>query len=132
MTNLKSPEADERLETPKQLASRVGISERQIRHLVQTRQLEHVMIGCRVHIPVGAFSRFLNATKVTPCQDETRDRDFVGSPSGSASTLPGPNTAAAASARLARQTAKRLKSFSRNGCSGEDAEPAQVIPLRCS
>jgi hypothetical protein len=61
----------ERLETPKQLASRVGISERQVRHLIQTRQIEHVIIGCRVLIPVGAFARFLDARKVTPWRDET-------------------------------------------------------------
>ena len=54
----------ERLETPKQLAARVGLSERQVRHLIETRQLEHVRIGCRIHIPVGAFARFLEAWKV--------------------------------------------------------------------
>jgi hypothetical protein len=41
----KSPQLDDRLETPKQLAARVGISERQVRYLIQTHQLEHVMIG---------------------------------------------------------------------------------------
>src|SRR5215472_4254303 len=132
MIESKSPQLDDRLETPKQLAARVGVSERQIRLLIQTRQLEHVIIGCRVHIPIGAFARFVDAKKVTTCPDETRDRDFIGSPSANASTSPGPNTAAAASALLARRTAKRLKSSSRNGCSGEDAEPAQVIPLPSS
>jgi hypothetical protein len=125
-------QVDEQLETPKQLAARVGLSERQVRHLIQTRQLEYVMIGCRVHIPVGAFARFLEARKVVPWQDETRGRDSVGLASVGASTSPGPNTAAAASARLARQTANKLKSSSRNGCNAEDAEPAQVIPLRSS
>src|SRR5215813_7870554 len=105
MIDPKTPQPDDRLETPKQLASRVGISERQVRHLIQTRQLEHVMIGSRVHIPVGAFARFLDARKVKTCQDETRDRDFVGSPSANASTSLGLNTVAAASALLARQTA---------------------------
>jgi hypothetical protein len=123
---------NDRLETPKQLASRVGISERQVRHLIDTRQLEHVMIGCRVHIPVGAFARFVEATKVKPCHDETKDRAYVGSSNASASTSPGPSTAAAASAQLARQTANKLKSASRSGSSTEDAEPAQVIPLKCS
>ena len=80
MNNVGGPrEADERLETPKQLAARVGISERQVRHLVQTCQLEHVMIGCRVHIPVGAFAQFIEARKVVPCQDGTKDRDCAGS-----------------------------------------------------
>jgi excisionase family DNA binding protein len=132
MIDLKSRETDDRLETPKQLASRVGISERQVRHLIQTRRLEHVMIGCRVHIPVGAFARFLDARKVTTCQDEIRDRDFVGSPNAGAFTSPGRSMAGAASAQLARKTASKLKSASRNGSSAEDAEPAQVIPLRSS
>src|SRR5262249_23570995 len=86
-----SGDADDRLETPKQLASRVGSSERQVRYLIETGQLEHVMIGCRVHIPVGAFARFIDARKVMPCQDAIRDRDSVGSPSARASTSPGPN-----------------------------------------
>jgi excisionase family DNA binding protein len=47
--------ADVRLETPRQLAARVGISERQVRYLVQSKQLEHVRIGSRVHIPNGAL-----------------------------------------------------------------------------
>ena len=67
------------LETPKQLAARTGLSERQIRHLIQTRQLEHVMIGCRVHIPCGAFMRFIESKKVMPCHDEIRVPVSVGS-----------------------------------------------------
>jgi excisionase family DNA binding protein len=122
----------ERLETPKQVAARVGISERQVRHLVQTGQIEHVMIGCRVHIPIGAFKRFVEAKKVRPWQGEMRDQDYVTSQSANASTSLGRNVAAAASARLVRQTANVLKSSSRNGCSGEDAEQAHVIPLRSS
>jgi excisionase family DNA binding protein len=126
-------DAEERLETPKQLANRVGLSERKVRHLIQTRQLEHIMIGCRVHIPVGAFTRFLDARKVTPsCQDETRDRGSAGSPSGRASTLPGPSTVAAASAALARQTAHKLKSPLRNGCNGAGTDMAPVTRLRSS
>ena len=66
--------AEERLETPKEVAARVGITVRQVRYLIQTRQLEYVLIGCRPHVPVGAFSRFLERKKVPPCQDETRDR----------------------------------------------------------
>src|SRR6516165_12427689 len=123
---------EERLETPKELATRVNISEGQVRHLIRTGKLEYVMVGCRVHIPAGAFARFIEARKVKPCQDEIKDRDCAGSTSASVSTSPGPSMAAAASARLARQTANKLKSSSRNGCSAEGAAPAQVIPLRSS
>jgi len=99
---------EDRLETPKQLAARVNLSEGQVRNLIKTGQLEHIMIGSRVHIPSGAFARFLEAKKVKPCQDAIKDRDSVGSPSASASTSRGPSGAAAASARLARQTAHKL------------------------
>src|SRR5262245_21591028 len=132
MIDPKTCQLDERLETPKQLAVRVGISVRQVRQLIQTRQLEHVFIGCRILVPVGAFTRFLETRKVKPCQEGIKDRDFVGSQSAMASTSPGPNTAAAASAALARQTAHKLKSALRNGSSAEDAGPAPVIPLRSS
>jgi hypothetical protein len=36
-------EINERVETPKQLAKRVGITERQVRYLLQRRELGHVM-----------------------------------------------------------------------------------------
>jgi hypothetical protein len=125
-------QGDERLETPKQLALRIGISERKIRHLIQTKQLGHVMIGCRVHIPAGAFARFIASRKVKPCQDETKVQDCGISKSVAATTSPGLSAAAAASAQLVRQTATKLKSLSGNGCGSEDAEKAQVIPLRSS
>ena len=94
-------ETDERLETPKQLAKRVGISEGQIRHLIRKGDLDHVMIGHRVHIPNGAFKRFIASRTVKSCPDETKALDYVGLQSAIASTSPGPNTAAAASAQLA-------------------------------
>jgi hypothetical protein len=127
---LNSAGTGERLETPKQLAARVGLSERQIRHLIHSRQLEHVLIGCRVFIPGGAWMRFLEIKKVQPCQDETKALDCAGSPSASASISRGPNEAAAASAALARQTANKLKSRSPSSCNSETGEPARVIPLR--
>src|SRR5262249_57215147 len=103
---------DEWVETLKQLAKRVGISERQIRHLVQTGQLEHVMIGSRVHFRSGAFRRFLDSKTRKPCQDETRVRACDGSRNATPTMSPGPSTAGAASARLARQTAIQLQHFS--------------------
>lgn len=124
---------DARLETPKQLAARVNVTERQIRHLIQTRQLEHVLIGCRVHIPVGAFTRYIDANKVTPAwHGETKDRACAGSASEASITSSGLSAAAAASARLARQTANRLKTSSRIGCMPEPVEPGRVIPVKFS
>jgi hypothetical protein len=54
---LDRDEINERLETPKQLAKRVGITERQVRYLLQREELDHAMIGSRIHIPGGAFRR---------------------------------------------------------------------------
>jgi excisionase family DNA binding protein len=121
---------DEHLETPKQLAARTGLSERKIRHLIHTRQLEHVIIGSRVHIPSGAFARFIETKKVTPCQDETKVPVSIGSISVNASTSPGQSMAAAASAQLALQTANKLKSSSPSGCEHEGVKQAQVIHLK--
>jgi hypothetical protein len=52
----RSPD-DDRVETPKQLAGRVGVSEYQIRRLVWTGKLEHIRIGVRDFIPSGAWPR---------------------------------------------------------------------------
>ena len=92
--------------------------------------------ACHDRLP-GSYSRrrvraLSRSKEGTPCHDETRDRGFAGSTSASASTSPGPNRAAAASARLARQTANKLKSCSRNGCSARGrragpSDPAAVL-----
>lgn len=122
---------EERLETPRELAERVGVNERRIRHLIHTRKIEHVWIGSRVLIPVGAFSKFVEANKVRPCQEEIRDPVYVGSRSATASTSHGANAVAAASARLAQATANKLKSRSRSSFKPEVDEMALVIPLKC-
>jgi len=124
---------DVRLETPKQLAARVGISERQVRYLIDAGELEFVRIGCRVHVPIKAFPRFL-AKKVTSWQDETRDHASAGSTDASASMSCGQSMAAAASAQRARRAANKLKRSSQTGCrTKDDAQaPAQVIRLRSS
>jgi hypothetical protein len=123
---------DECLETPRQLAERVGVTERKIRHLINTRAIEHVWIGSRVHVPMGAFARFIETNKVNPCQDETKGPVYVGSKSAAASTSHGANEVAAASARQAQATANRLKSLSRTSFTLGGDETAQVIPLKSS
>jgi hypothetical protein len=123
---------DECLETPRQLAKRVGVTERKIRHLINTHAIEHVWIGYRVHVPTGAFARFIETNKVNPCQGETKGPGYVGSTSVAASTSQGPSAVAAASARLVRQTANKLKSSSPNGSTSEGSGTGQLIPLRSS
>ena len=102
------------LETPKQLAARVGLKQRAIRSLISSGKLEFVMIGCRVHIPEGAFERFIEQNRVTKCQDGTAGLNCTGVPSVNNGSSPG-QMAVAANARLVRQTANKLKSSSRNG-----------------
>lgn len=99
----------ERLETPTELAARVGLSVRQVRNLVNNGQLEHVRIGKRSLIPEGAFGRFIEAQKVKPCQEETKAHASAGSTSGADIISPGQNAVAAASARQALRTAAKLK-----------------------
>ena len=124
--------SDERLETPKQLAARVNLSERQVRRLIQTGRLQYLMIGCRVHIPSGAFERFVQEGSVKPWRDEIRDHAYVGLINANASTSSGRSTVAAASAQLARQNAKKLKSCSVTGSKREASAAAHVIPPRSS
>jgi len=123
---------EERLETPKEFASSRGLSEGQVRRLIQRRQLEHVRIGSRILVPTSAWPRFLASNTVKPCQDETKDHDFAILKSAKPITSPGPRTVAAASAQLARQTASKLKSHSQNGYNSEGGEMAQVIHLQSS
>jgi hypothetical protein len=129
---LGQPDANEKVETPRQIARRVGLSEGKIRHLIRTGRIDHLWIGSRVFIPPGAWARFVAENKGRPCQDETRGQGYVGSPNVSASISPGLSTAAAASAQLARKTATKLKSLSQNGSSGNDSDQGQVIQLKSS
>jgi excisionase family DNA binding protein len=118
------------LETPKQLAKRTGISERQIRSLISSGQLEYVKIGCRVHITDGAFERFIEQNKVTPCQRETVAQSCNGLQIEAPGTSHGQSTVAAVSAQRTRQIAQQLKQSSPKKSTSEESAPAQVIPLR--
>jgi excisionase family DNA binding protein len=116
-----------------QTAEVMGLTVSKVRRLIRERRLAHVEVGCRrFFVPKIAIQRFIAENTVQPCHVETQVRVSATLKSENAITSSGPNTAAAASAQLARQTAKKLKSSSRNGCNGEDADSAQVIPLRSS
>lgn len=120
------------LETPRQVAERAGISEGQVRYLIGSGRLEYVKIGSRLMIPAGAFERFIETEAVKPRRDEIKGQSHAGSKNGTLTTSPGPNTAGAASAALARQIASKLKRSSPNGSSPENADMAPVIPLKFS
>jgi len=130
---------DDRVETPKQVAERVGVSDYLIRQLIRTGELEHVRIGGRIFIPNGAWTRYVaaNTKGGRECQGETMDRDSAFSKIEVCGTSVGQTLVsqdAAASARLVRQTARRLRHSSRNGSPLMDSasEPALVIRLKSS
>ena len=113
---------------------RVGLKERTIRKLIHAGDLDSVRIGARDFIPVDAWGDLIERKRreKKAWQDETKVQSSDGLRSVASTTSPGQSAVAAASARLARQTANKLKQSSRNGCTPEDAAPAQVIPLKSS
>jgi hypothetical protein len=121
-----------RVETVKQLARKVGLSERQIRGLIDQGKLAHIRVVSRIYVPEGAWARYVAENTVHSCPDETKGPGSAGSTSVVATISAGPSGGARASAALALKTAKRLKSLSRNGSGAEPAQPAPVIPLRSS
>jgi len=54
------------LETPKELASRLGWPERRVRSLISSKQLRHVKVGGMYFVPVEAFDEFLAANMIEP------------------------------------------------------------------
>jgi excisionase family DNA binding protein len=118
------------LVTPKQAASLLGPSESQVRGLIRDGRLAHVMVGKRVMIPRDAIQQFIACNTRQSCQGETKALTSIGSKSGLAGTSSGPSEAAAASAALARQTAKQLRSRSLSLSNSEPHDLAPVIRLR--
>jgi hypothetical protein len=121
-----------RVETVKELAGKVGVSDRQIRGLIERGLLEHIRTASRVYVPVGAWAKYVAENTVRSCPDETKGLASGGSPSAAVTTSAGPSEGARASAALALQTAKKLKLRSRCGSGAEPGPPAPVIPLRSS
>jgi hypothetical protein len=116
------------LETPKQLAARVGLSERQIRSLISSGKLEHIYIGSRIR--EGAFESFLEANTVKPCQRETVAPSSNGLQTEVLGTSPGQKTVAAVSAQRTRQIAEQLKQSSPKKSNAEENGSAQVTHLK--
>lgn len=52
------------LETPKQLAQRVGLPISLIRSLIHSKRLEHVVIGKRPYIPFDSFDKYIEKNRV--------------------------------------------------------------------
>ncbi|MBZ0261952.1 MAG: helix-turn-helix domain-containing protein [Hyphomicrobiales bacterium] len=123
---------DCRLETPKQLATRVGLSLGAIYRLINDGRLPFVRIGTRLRIPPGTWEEFIANNTVKPCRDAIRDPSLNFSPNAGVITSFGRSEAAAASAALARQTAQRLKSGSRSSCNATPENAVHVIPPKFS
>ncbi|TAH68260.1 MAG: DNA-binding protein [Rhodopseudomonas palustris] len=121
-----------RLVTPKQAAQYLGLTEAQVRGLVNSNRIARTPIGARIMIPRDALDQFILDNTVQPCRDEIPVRASGSSKSASATTSCGPKVDAAASAQRALQIANSLKAPSPPSSTSARATPARVIPLRSS
>jgi len=54
------------LESPKELAARIGWPERRVRSIIAAAELRHVRIGNRIFVPAGAVEEFIQRKMVEP------------------------------------------------------------------
>ena len=125
-------EMDCLLETPKQLAMRVGLTVGAIHRLMNDGKLSFVQIGTRRRIPPGTWEGYIETNTVRPCRDAIKGQSLNFLQSAGASTSFGRNGAAAASAALVQQTAQRLKSSSRNSSNATRKNSVHVIQQKSS
>lgn len=59
-------QSDEFLESPKELAERIGWPLARVRKLIRTKQVRHVKVGGLYFIPAGAMEDFLTTKTVEP------------------------------------------------------------------
>lgn len=121
-----------RLVSPKDAAKYLGISESQVRGLVNSNRIARTPIGSRIMIPREALDQFILDNTVQPCRDEIRDRASVSSKSANVITSSGPKVDAAASAQRALQIASSLKPPSPRSSTSVRGTLARVIPLKSS
>src|SRR6516164_2606374 len=110
----------------------MGLSGSQVRQLIRSGRLEHILVGRRPFVPKTAMPRFLAENTVQPCHDETPAPVSASSKSGAVFTSAGPKLVAAGSAARARQIANKLKSRSPSSCASEHEPAARVTPLKSS
>ncbi len=58
------------LESPRELAERIGWPVRRIRNLIANKQIRHHRIGGSILIPTDAIDEFLHRTEIQPCHVE--------------------------------------------------------------
>ena len=85
----------DRVETPKQLAKRLeNVSERQIRNLIKSGELESVQIGGRKYVPADAWSLLVERKRKRTWPDETKAHDSNGTVAAVVGTFAGTKQAA--------------------------------------
>ena len=113
-----------------QTAEVMGLSVQQVRGLISSKRLEHVVIGQRPFIPRAAIPRFIAHNTVQPCPQETPAPVSVSLKNGSVFTSVGPRMGAAESAARALQIAKELKASSPNSYESAPEPGGRVIRLK--
>lgn len=64
------------LETPAELASRIGVPVSTVRHLIKTHQLDHIFLTPAKRnpkIPAGAWEKYIQANTIGPTAQKERD-----------------------------------------------------------
>ncbi|RAI35750.1 hypothetical protein CH340_05090 [Rhodoplanes serenus] len=120
------------LATPKHAAKLLGVTDSQMRGLIRSKRIAHVLVGSRVMLPRDAIMQFIVDNTVQPCRDETRALVSASSTSAAVTTSSGQRAVAAGSAARALQIASKLKSPSPSSSTFGAATPGRVTPLRSS
>jgi excisionase family DNA binding protein len=103
------------LESPKELAARIGWPVRRIRNLIAAKRLRHHRVGGSIFIPAGAIDELLQSTEIEPCHVEGADlawsaaKENLASSSGSSTLMDSKRIV-----QQARQTALKLKKRSKS------------------
>ncbi len=111
------------LESPRELADRVGVSVASIRELIRERKLDHIFLtsGQRnPKIPAGAWERYINLNMVRACPDQSENPNSksIARTRMGTSTSMSPKAEKAGNSQLSRATAKKLSSSGTNGALG--------------
>lgn len=103
------------MESPKQLATRLGWPVRRVRSLIAARKLRHHRIGGSIMIPQGAVEELLKSSEIEPCHVEGADhawsiaKENLVSSSASSTMMDSKRIV-----QQARQTALKLKKRSKS------------------
>ena len=100
--------------------------------LINEGRIRYVEIDQRKHIPASEWDRFVESEMVKTCQERTKVPDFKPIENARVSAFIGQKAVAAASARQAQQTAKKLKESMRISSTVEPAELGHVIQMTSS